>query len=151
MPKRKRSKEIRPSTTPTSATTAPASAGPKVDTEQERAARLFAESIRDHEAADVAARDRQASAARHEHQHDELVAAKEAAAARLRRLRGDGRPRQQMAEAEAGYRAALAALTEFETGERPHWAPAVATVGEVSDRDAEASDDTEESAADQPS
>jgi len=36
----------------------------------------------------------------------------------------DGRPRQQMTEADAAYRGALAALQEFETGERPHWAPA---------------------------
>lgn len=130
MPKRKRSKELRPALSPTtekatSIATATSAAQVRVDIEQERAARLFTESIRAHEVADRAARDRAAVAAQQERRHDELVAAKESAAARLRRLRTEGRPRQQMADAEADYRVTLAALTEFETGERPHWAPAM--------------------------
>ena len=93
-----------------------------VDSEQERAARLFSQSIATHEA-DRAAQEQRAEAATRDRRHGELLSEKETAAARLRRLRADGRPRQQMAEAEAAYRAALAALTEFETGERPRWAP----------------------------
>ena len=150
MPKRKRSHELRPTRAPSVAATGVAPAPtPRPESEQERAAKLFAESIRAHEAQDRAARERQAAAAEHGRRHEALVADKEAAAARLRRLRADGSPRAQMAEAEAMYRTALAALTEFETGERPHWAPAPA----VSDSE-DAGDDTKgagEDATGQPS
>ena len=110
-----------------------------VESEQARAARLFAESIRQHELADQAKRDRKAAAIEHQRRLEELTANKEAAAAKIRRLRENGRPHAQMQEAEAAYRVALAELTEFETGERPHWAPAPTAVDEESD--AEASDD----------
>lgn len=133
MPKRKRSKDFRPAASDVSGTSAMSGTTTRVDSEQERAARLFADSIRVHEAADQAARESEAAAARHRHQHSELVAAKETAAARLRGLRADGRPRTQMAEAEAAYRSALASLTEFETGERPHWAPVEPGTDEPSD------------------
>lgn len=156
MPKRKRNKELRPAVMPSAAAGgAVPTALSRAESEQERAAKLFAESISAHEAADRAARDRAAAAAAHDRRHQDLVAAKETAAARLRRLRGDGRPRAQMAEAEAAYRSALAALTEFETGERPHWAPATpAADGDEGDGSgvgpgAEAGDD--DSAESQPS
>jgi hypothetical protein len=116
MPKRNRANELRKS-----GYVAPVEA---VESEQARSARLFAESIRQHEQADQAKRDRKAAAIEHKHHHEELAAAKEAAAAKIRRLRETGRPHAQMQDAEAAYRAALAELTEFETGERPHWAPA---------------------------
>lgn len=122
MPKRKRTKEPRPVVSGSAAVPA---ASQRIDSAQERAAQLFAESIRSHEAADRATREQAAAAADEERRHASLVADKEAAAARLRRLRADGRPRQQMADAESAYRVALAALQEFETGERPHWAPVV--------------------------
>lgn len=115
MPKRNRANEQRKS-----GHIAPAAA---VESDQARAARLFAESLRQHELADKAARERKAAAVEHERRLDELTANKEAAAAKIRRLRENGRPHAQMLEAEAAYRTALAELTEFETGERPHWAP----------------------------
>jgi len=108
--------------------------------EQTRAAKLFAESLRAHELADRAERERAEAAASREQQGRELLAAKDEAAARLKRLRAEGRPRQQMSDADAAYRAALAALQEFETGERPHWAPAV----EGEQRDEHASDELDD-------
>ena len=124
MPKRNRTKEQRAAHVPPPQAKAEPAAS-TVDTEQARAAKLFAESIRSHEAADRAERDRKAAATAREAQHTALISTKESAAALIRQLRADGRPRQKMADAEAAYRTALAALTEFETGERPHWAPAV--------------------------
>jgi hypothetical protein len=118
MPKRNRTHELRKS-----GFIAPVET---VESEQARAARLFAESVRQHELADQAKRDRQAVAIEHQRRLEELTANKEAAAAKIRRLRESGRPNAQMREAEAAYRIALAELTEFETGERPHWAPAPA-------------------------
>lgn len=100
-----------------------AAAAPVVD-EKERAARLFAESLRAHEAADLAEKQRKQDAADLAARHVVLQEAKAAAAARIKRLRSTEGRREQIAEAEAAYRAALAELTEFETGERPHWAPA---------------------------
>ena len=98
-------------------------AAPVVD-ETERAARLFAESLRAHEAADRAAQQREQEAADRAARHVALQEARRSAAERIKRLRaGEGR-RELIAEAEAAYRVALAELTEFETGERPHWAPA---------------------------
>ena len=154
MPKRKRSKELRLTVAPSVAAAGVAPAPtPRPESEQERAAKLFAESIRAHEAQDRAARERQAAAAERGRRHEAVVADKEEAAARLRRLRADGRPRGQMAEAEATYRAALAALTEFETGERPHWAPAPAvSASEDPGDDNEVNDnEVDDNEVDQPS
>lgn len=118
MPKRNRANEQRKAGGPYVAVAAP------VVDEKERAARLFAESVRAHEAADRAEQQRKQDAADRAAQHVVLQDAKAAAAARIKRLRaGEGR-RELIAEAEAAYRVALAELTEFETGERPHWAPA---------------------------
>jgi len=123
MPKRNRANEQRKS-----GYVAPVAA---VESDQARAARLFAESVRQHELADQAKRDRKAAAIEQKRRLEELTANKEAAAAKIRRLRENGRPHSQMQEAEAAYRVALAELTEFETGERPHWAPApIAVVDE---------------------
>ncbi|MCU1365247.1 MAG: hypothetical protein JWN39_886 [Ilumatobacteraceae bacterium] len=143
MPKRNRTKEQRANhTPPPQAKTGPVA--PAVDSEQARAAKLFAESIRSHEAADRAERERKAAATAREANHAELIAAKESAAALIRQLRADGRPRQKMADAEAAYRAALAALTEFETGERPHWAPAVPEPDAPASEDGAATDADDE-------
>jgi hypothetical protein len=139
MPKRNRANEQRKS-----GYVAPVAA---VETDQARAARLFAESIRQHELADKAKRERKAAAMDHQRRLEELTANKEAAAAKIRRLRENGRPHAQMQEAEAAYRVALAELTEFETGERPHWAPAPAAIDgslEPVDDDASEPDGTED-------
>jgi hypothetical protein len=127
MPKRNRTKEQRSIGGPAVQRQAnpSAAATPAVESDQARAARLFAQSVKAHEAADQVERDRVAAAAAHDRRGAELLAAKESAAALIRQLRADGRPRQKMADAEAAYRLALAELTEFETGERPHWAPPV--------------------------
>ena len=128
MPKRNRTKEQRSIgghvvSQPQAATAS--AAAPAVESEQMRAARLFGQSVKAHEAADRAEQERKAEVVAHGRRHDELLAAKEAAAAVIRRLRADGRPREKMADAEVAYRLALAELTEFETGERPHWASPV--------------------------
>ncbi len=123
MPKRKRSKEQGPVRI-NSAAAAAAPAAPVVLDEATRAARLFAESVRTHEAADRAAQQRAADALDRERLHARLRDDKQAAADAIKRLRASGAHRQRVVEAEAAYRAALADLQEFETGERPHWAPA---------------------------
>ena len=51
-------------------------------------------------------------------------ATKDQAAARLRDIRKGRASTEQIAEAEADYRAALATLLELEQGTRPAWAPA---------------------------
>lgn len=135
MPKRNRTKEqraigghaVQSALTPTASAAAPA----VVETEASRAARLFAQSVKDHAAADQATQEQADAAAAHARLGAELLAGKDAAAALIRHLRSDGRPRQKMADAEAAYRAALAELTEFETGERPHWAPPSPTADNV--------------------
>lgn len=120
MPKRKRTKQQGPVRINAAATTA----APVVLDEATRAARLFAESVRTHEAADRAAQQRVAEALDRERLHARLRDDKQAAADAIKRLRASGSHRQRVIEAEATYRAALAELQEFETGERPHWAPA---------------------------
>ncbi len=126
MPKRNRSNEQRKTghASPVRSATAPATGPTVAETEQARAARLFNDSIRQHEAADQAERDRKVATVERERLHQQLIARKAAAAAAIRTLRENGRPHAKMLEAEAAYRVALAELTEFETGERPHWAPA---------------------------
>ncbi len=53
-----------------------------------------------------------------------LMAAKDAAAAEVKRLRGAGGVNaEQRAAAESAYREALAAVVATETGETPTWAP----------------------------
>jgi hypothetical protein len=118
VPKRNRANEQRKAGGP------PVVAAPVID-EKERAAKLFVESIRAHEVADLAEKQRKQDAADHAARHVELQEAKDAAAAQIKRLRATEGRREQIADAEAAYRVALAELTEFETGERPHWAPPV--------------------------
>jgi hypothetical protein len=130
MPKRNRSNEQRKVTGHVT------HVAPAAEDAQARAARLFDESLRSHATADRIERERKAAVIAHEARHQELIAAKEAAAATIRRLRADGRPREKMAQADAAYRHALAELQEFETGERPHWAPApMVAVDAVEDDD----------------
>ena len=134
MPKRNRSNEqrktghvlpVRSATVPPVGSASGPTVGPTAaETEQARAARLFNDSIRQHVAADRAERDRKAAMVERERLHQQLIAGKASAAAAIRALRENGRPHAKMLEAEAAYRVALADLTEFETGERPHWAPA---------------------------
>ena len=120
MPKRKRAKEQQ---APGIRATA-VDRVDRVESEQERAAKLFAESVRSHEAADRAERQRLKEADDRAARHRQLQADKQSAADLIKRLRSSERRGTQMADAEAAYRLALAELQEFETGERPHWAPA---------------------------
>jgi hypothetical protein len=92
--------------------------------EQTRAAKMFAESLAAHEAVDQAARERVRAETEQMQRHDQLKANKQRAADLIKELRGQDRARQRRVDAEAAYRLALAELQEFETGERPHWAPA---------------------------
>jgi len=94
-----------------------------VISEQERAAKLFVDSVKSHDAADRAERQRQRDEAARAARHAELQATRQAAADHIKRLRASHGKGQQLIDAEAAYRAALAELQEFETGERPHWAP----------------------------
>lgn len=153
MPKRNRTKEQRSiGGHAVQQALAGAPTAPIVETESSRAAKLFAQSIRDHAAADQADRDRKAAEIEHERRHADLLAARESAAAEIRRLRADGRPRQKMADADAAYRVALGELTEFETGERPHWAPAPAdAIDEAGEATATGIDDGSEGSGPQPS
>ena len=96
-----------------------------MDDEVTRAAKMFADSVRAHEAADRAERDRVRADTEQMLHHESLRATKQRAADLIKQLRGQSGSRSRMVEAEAAYRAALAELQEFETGERPHWAPAV--------------------------
>lgn len=95
-----------------------------------------------------------------EEEANRLVAAKDEAAAELKRLRGrSGVPPEVRAAAEEAYRSALAAVVAAETGSTPEWAPATAatdggpdvgsddaTTDEAGDSEAPVSD-----AADEPS
>ena len=94
-----------------------------VVTKQEQDVRLFAESVRAQEASERRARQEAVEAMRRANQLDELRAAKAAAVAELKSARARGGA-ERIATAEAAYRSALAELQEFETGERPTWAPA---------------------------
>jgi hypothetical protein len=159
MPKRNRTKEqrslhspvaSRPNAAGASAVSPVSGPASAAESEQARAAKLFAESLKAHAAADRAEEDRKAAAAAQARRHDELRAAKERAAEVIRRLRADGRPRQKMTDAEAAYRVALAELSEFETGKRPHWAPVPVSQEDVGDDAIDAASDVEETADDQP-
>ena len=85
---------------------------------------MFAESLSAHEAADKAERERVRAETELMQRHQQLKVNKQRAADLIKELRGQDRARQRRVEAEAAYRLALAELQEFETGERPHWAPA---------------------------
>ncbi len=85
---------------------------------------MFAESLAAHESADRAEREQLRVETEMMRLHEVLRADKQRAADLIKQLRGQSGSRQKMIDAEAAYRVALAALHEFETGERPHWAPA---------------------------
>jgi hypothetical protein len=104
----------------------------------EQDVKLFAESVRAQEQAERTARQEAVEAVRRANRHDELAAAKAAAVSDLKAARSRGGA-ERIAAAEAVYRSALAELQEFETGERPTWAPPV-PVEDASDADG----DTEE-------
>lgn len=129
MPKRNRHKELKRS--------GQFVATPAV-TKQEQDVRLFAESVRAQEAAERRAQQEAVEALRRANRHDELVAAKAAAVADLKSARARGGA-ERVATAEAAYRTALAELQEFETGERPTWAP-TAPVAEGADPDSDPAD-----------
>ncbi len=91
--------------------------------------------------------EREASDAR---QLDDARAAKERAAKRLKDVRAQRASNAAVAEAEAGYKQALADLLAIESGERPSWAPAPAEpptpeaqADEVADPVADSGDDAE--------
>jgi type I site-specific restriction endonuclease len=153
MPKRNRANEKRkqfgtaavvPVVTAAKADAAPAVVAKPVDEAATRAAKMFAESLSAHEAADQAERERVRLETEQMQRHETLKANKQRAADLIKQLRGQDRARQRRVEAEAAYRVALAELQEFETGERPAWAPAV----EVEDDIESDSHDSSESADD---
>jgi hypothetical protein len=94
----------------------------RAPTKAEQDVKLFAESVRSQEAAERKAQQQAVEALRRANRHDELTAAKAAAVADLKAARARGGT-DRIAAAEATYRTALADLQEFETGERPAWAP----------------------------
>ncbi len=68
-------------------------------------------------------------------EHQRLAAAKDAAAADVKRLRTQPRVTpSQTAEADAAYRAALGRLIEYETGDPPAWAASAAPAADPTAR-----------------
>lgn len=157
MPKRNRANEQRKqfgtaAVTPVVAAAkvdaAPVVVAKPVDDVATRAAKMFAESLSAHEAADQAERERVRLETEQMQRHEQLKANKQRAADLIKQLRGQDRARQRRVEAEAAYRVALAELQEFETGERPAWAPAVVDVEGDTDIESDSHDDSSESADD---
>ncbi|MEI7755630.1 MAG: hypothetical protein WCJ32_14515, partial [Actinomycetota bacterium] len=124
---------------------APVVVAKPVDDAVTRAAKMFAESLSAHEAADQAERERVRLETEQMQRHETLKANKQRAADLIKQLRGQDRARQRRVEAEAAYRVALAELQEFETGERPAWAPAVEVEDDI---ESDSHDDSSESADD---
>ncbi len=156
MPKRNRANEKRkqfgtaaviPTPAAVKPDTAPAVAvvAAPVDDAATRDAKRFAEALRAHEAADQAERERVRLETEQMQHHETLKANKQRAADLIKQLRGQDRARQRRVEAEAAYRVALAELQEFETGERPAWAPAVEVEDDI---ESDSHDDSSESADD---
>lgn len=86
---------------------------------------LFAEFVRAEEQKERDAKKAARDERRKADEQSQLVKAKEEAAALVKRLRGSDRATaEQKAEADAAYKAALAAVVAAETGETPTWAPA---------------------------
>jgi hypothetical protein len=91
---------------------------------------LFAQWMRDEERKERDARRQAKENRRLEESARSLTAAKDAAAAEVKRLRwSPSATAEQRAAADAAYRDALAAVVAAETGEAPAWAPAVAESG----------------------
>lgn len=88
---------------------------------------LFAQFVRDEERKERDAKKAAREERRQADEHAKLVKAKEDAAALVKRLRGSDRATaQEKADADAAYKAALAAVVAAETGEAPTWAPPAA-------------------------
>lgn len=85
---------------------------------------LFASWVRDEEKRERDERRSAKAVKDEERKAQELVRAKDDAAADLKRLRNSSRATaEEKAAAEAKYREALAAVVTAETGEAPEWAP----------------------------
>jgi hypothetical protein len=85
---------------------------------------IFAQFVRDEEEKERSAKKAAREERRQADEHAKLVRAKEDAASRVKRLRASDRASaEEKAEADAAYKAALAALVAAETGEAPTWAP----------------------------
>ena len=85
---------------------------------------LFAQFVRDEAKKERDAKKAARDERRQADEHNQLVKAKEDAAALVKRLRGSERATaEEKAEADAAYKAALAAVVAAETGESPTWAP----------------------------
>jgi hypothetical protein len=97
---------------------------------------LFAQLVREEEAAKRAAMQEQ----RRQREEAERVAqaqtAKDDAARRLKDLRAKGASSTAIAEAEAAYRATLAEVVTAESGARPDWAPAPEAAAEADPEEA---------------
>lgn len=88
----------------------------------ERDVQIFAQRVKADEQAARDEKRRARDAMEYANRHDALKSAKQQAVVELKKVRGSGAGSQRVAEAEAAYRAAVAELVEFETGERPTWA-----------------------------
>lgn len=87
---------------------------------------LFAQFVRSEEKKERDAKKAARDERRQADEHNKLVKAKEDAAALVKRLRSSERATaEEKAEADAAYKAALAAVVAAETGESPTWAPPV--------------------------
>ncbi|MBA3282523.1 MAG: hypothetical protein H0U29_09860, partial [Acidimicrobiia bacterium] len=85
---------------------------------------LFASYVRDEEQREREEKKAAREARRQADTDRQLVAAKDTAAAEVKRLRGrEGVSAEQRATADATYRDALAAVVAAETGSVPAWAP----------------------------
>jgi hypothetical protein len=118
MPKRKR--RDRPTTARASEPTEAVSAGAApVDPQVALFAQRHQEDLDRQKAEQRAAAERR----KRDAQHQDLIKAKDDAVARVKALRRRDRVASgETAEADAAYKAALAALIEFETGAAPPWA-----------------------------
>lgn len=108
----------------------------------------FAERVRQQKEAERAAKQAERDARRRDDEHQQLLAAKDSAAASVKRLRTrEHVTADEAAAAEAGYRSALAGLIAFETGAPPVWAPAPVVAEDP--EEPEGSEAAEQAAGDQ--
>jgi hypothetical protein len=126
VPKRKRSREDA-----NGDGAQPEAAVPKVDPQVALFAQRHQEELDRQKAEQRAAAERR----KREAEHQRLVAAKDDAVARVKALRRRDRvPAGETATADTAYKASLAALIEFETGEPPTWAASGAAAPDVDDQ-----------------
>src|SRR5690606_8899903 len=101
--------------------------------------------VRDEEARERAERRAARTVRDDERKAQELVQAKDAAAADLKRVRQDSRSTaEQKAAADAAYRQALAAVVAAETGAAPDWAPPAEPEPETTSEDEPETETTSE-------